>query len=285
MRTASWMLALCILLGVAPAAPGSPIVGTSANTLAKGKFMLDVWGTWQEYSRMYEYGLHYDGDDGWIDLADNISYTSASFVPRILYGATDWLTLRVAVPLEDRFADFPDDDGQASGSGLGDIVIDPKIRMYKGESGYPVVSLLAGVRLPTGDTESDIPLSDGSTDYCAGFAASHAIGDLAAHLCSVYWLNGESESGVDMKNQSVTTVTIEDALNENWTLEWEARATFGETPAKYYRVYACPGIAWNDGGKLTVGLSGVVSVAAKGCPAISTYDFDVAPYLHIYYRF
>jgi hypothetical protein len=50
-------------------------------------------------------------------------------------------------------------------------------------------------------------------------------------------------------------------------------------------VYACPGIAWNDGAKLTVGLSGLVSLAAKGCPAIGTYDFNVAPYLHIYYRF
>ncbi len=89
----------------------------------------------------------------------------------------------------------------------------------------------------------------------------------------MYWLNGESESGVDMKDQSITTVTLEDALNENWTLEWEARATFGEDPTKYYRVYVCPGLAWTDGGKLTVGLSGLVSVAAKGCPAIGLVRF------------
>ncbi len=88
-----------------------------------------------------------------------------------------------------------------------------------------------------------------------------------------------------MKDQSVTTVTLEDALNENWSFEWEARATFGEDPTKYYRVYACPGIAWTDGGKLTVGFSTLVSVAAKGCPAIGTYDFNLAPYLRVYYRF
>ncbi len=157
MRTAFRMLALSAVLGVAATALGSPIVGTSANTLPKGKFMLDTWWTWQEYTRMYEYNLHYGGDAGWIDLADNITYTSASFVPRLLYGVTDWLTLRVAIPVEDRFKDFPDDEGQSSSTGLGDIVFDPKIRMYKGESGYPVVSLLAGVRLPTGDTKSDIP--------------------------------------------------------------------------------------------------------------------------------
>jgi hypothetical protein len=227
MRTASWMLALCVLLGMTPAASGAPIVGTSANTLAKGKFMLDVWATWQEYSRVYDYDL--DGNDhaGWIDLNDDVSFTAASFVPRLLYGATDWLTLRVALPVEDRFRDFPEEGTQTASTGLGDVVFDPKLRVYKGESGYPVVSLLAGVRLPTGDTDSEIPLSDGSTDYCAGFAATHAIGDLAAHLCSVYWLNGESEGGVDMKDQSITTVTLEDALNENWTLEWEARATLG----------------------------------------------------------
>jgi len=285
MRTTSWMLALCALLSIAPAAIGSPIVGTSANTLPQGKFMLDVWATWQEYSRVYEYNLHYDGDAGWIDLADNITSTSASFVPRLLYGVTDWLTLRVAVPLEDRFKDFPDNDGQSASTGLGDIVFDPKVRMYKGESGFPVVSLLVGVRVPTGDTKSDIPLSDGSTDYSVGLAATHKAGDLTAHVCSVYWLNGESESGVNQKDQYVTTVTLEDALNENWSLEWEARATLGQTPANYYRVYACPGISWTDGGKLTVGFSTLVSVAAKGCPAISTYDFDLAPYLRVYYRF
>ncbi len=86
-------------------------------------------------------------------------------MPRLLYGVTDWLTVRVAIPLEDRFRDFPDEGGQASGTGLGDIVVDPKILMYKGKTGSPSVALLAGVRLPTGDTESDIPLSDGSTDY------------------------------------------------------------------------------------------------------------------------
>jgi hypothetical protein len=285
MRTASRMLALCVLLGVAPVAFGSPIVGTSANTLPKGKFVLDIWATWLEYDKVYNYDLDGQGHAGWIALPDNIAYTSASFVPRLLYGVTDWLTLRVAVPLEDRFTDFPDDEGQATSTGLGDVVIDPKILMYRSESGSQRVSLLAGIRLPTGDTGSDIPLSDGSTDFSAGFAATHKAGDFAAHLCSVYWFNGESESGVDMKDQSITTVTLEDALNANWSLEWEARATLGQDPTKYYRVYVCPGISWTDGGKLTVGLSGLVSVAAKGCPAISTYDFGLAPYFRLNYAF
>jgi hypothetical protein len=285
MRQGSPLLFACVLLAAASVAAGSPVVGTSANTLPQGKFMLDVWGVWQDYTRMYDYDLDGDDHEGWVDLSEDITYSSASFVPRLLYGVTDWLTLRVAVPLEDRFKDFPDAEGQKTATGLGDVVFDPKVLLYKGESGTPVVSALLGVRFPTGDTESEIPLSDGSTDFGGGLALTHKAGRVALHACSVYWLNGESESGVDQKDQSVTTFTFEDALTENWSLLWEGRATFGEDPTKYQRIYACPGVSWTDGGKLTVGLSALFPMTAMGCPAIGVYDFDWAPYLRVYYRF
>jgi hypothetical protein len=298
MTQATWLLTPLVLLTTVCTALGAPIVGTSAGTLPQGKFMLDVWAVWQDFSKDYRYDLSDASGQyaGWEDLSDAKAYTSASFVPRLYYGATDWLTVRLAVPLEDRFRDFPTDEGgQAMSTGLGDMVFDPKMLVYKGESGYPLVSLLAGVRFPTGDTESEIPLSDGSTDFCGGLAATHKAGDLTVHISSVYWLNGEGYMSVDgerrrgdLPDQTTTTLTIEDALSANWSLEWEARATVCTDPDRYYRVYACPGLAWTDGGKLTVGMSGLVSVAGKGCPLLGrsgTLDFNVAPYLRVYYRF
>ncbi|MBM3307919.1 MAG: transporter [Candidatus Eisenbacteria bacterium] len=285
MKSGSWTLTVCIVCALCAPAAAAPIVGTSGNVLPQGKFMIDVWATWQEYTRTYSYNLDGNGQEGWVELGDDMALTAASFVPRLLYGVTDWLTIRASLPIEDRFKDFPEADGHAASTGLGDVIVDPKILLYRGRSGYPVASLLTGVRFPTGATDSDFPLSDGSTDFCGGFAVTHAAGSFAAHLCSVYWVNGKAKGGADLKDVSVTTVTVEDALNEHWSLAWEGRATLGEDLGKYYRVYACPGVAWTDGGKLTVGLSALVPVAAKGCPAIGLYDFDWAPYLRVYYRF
>lgn len=263
----------------------SPIVGTSANTLPQGKFMIDLWAAYQSYDREYSYDLHGEGDEGWIDLPDNVTSTTASFVPRLLYGVTDWLTLRIAVPLEDRYKDFPDAEGQDMSTGLGDVIFDPKVLMYESPSGSTKASFLCGVRFPTGDTESEVPLSDGSTDFVAGIALSQKAGDVGVHLCSVYWVNGEAESGVDVRDQSITTLTLEDPLTEDWSLLWEAKATLGQDPSKFYRVSACPGVSWNASERFTIGLSALLSVAAKGCPAITTYDSSWAPFLRVYYRF
>jgi hypothetical protein len=278
-------LALCLVLCGAPHALASPVVGTSANTLPQGEFMIDLWSTWQSYDREYADNLHGDGNPGWEDLPGDITYTSASFVPRLLYGVTDWLTLRVSLPLEDRFRDFPDAEGQATSTGLGDVIVDPKILLYAPESGATKVSLLAGVRFPTGDTTSDVPLSDGSTDFGVGFAWTQKMGDVTGHVCSFYWVNGESEDGIDVRNQSTTTLTIEDPLNADWSLLWEARAWLGEDATKFYRIAACPGVSWNASQRLNVGFSGVISVAAKGCPLITRYDSSWSPYLRAYYRF
>jgi len=263
----------------------SPVVGTSANTLPQGKFMVDFWGTWQSYDRMYEDPLHDDGSPGWQDLPADFTSTSASFVPRLLYGVTDWLTLRVALPLEDRFKDFPDADGQLTSAGLGDVIFDPKVLLYASPSGATKVSLLTGVRFPTGDTESEVPLSDGSTDLGAGLSWTQKMGGITGHLTTFYWMNGESESGADLRDQSGTTLTIEDPLNERWSLLWEARAVVGERAAEFYRVAACPGVSWNATPRLTVGVSSVFAVAAKGAQTVTPYDASWAPYLRLYYRF
>lgn len=278
-------VAFCLVLPCGRAALASPVVGTSANMLPRGTFMIDLWSAWQSYDREYVDDLHGEGDPGWQDLPGGITYTSASFVPRLLYGVTDWLTLRVAVPLEDRFRDFPDAEGQATSTGLGDVILDPKIRVYASESGATKVSLLTGVRFPTGDTEAELPLSDGSTDIGVGFAWTQKMGDHTGHLMSFYWLNGESESGDDVRNQSTTTLTLEDPLNEDWSLLWEARAWVGEDVTKFYRIAACPGVSWNATERLNVGLASVFSVAGKGCPLITRYDASWSPYLRLYYRF
>jgi hypothetical protein len=281
------LLPVVVVFAIAPGAQALPIVGASANTIPAGTFMLDMWGTWQDYSIKH----NSTGDDpGWCGLGNGDNVTSGSLVPRIYYGVADWLTLRVAIPFEDRYAEFgAADGGGMSNSGLGDIIIDPKIQILSSDGGYPRVAALVGVRFPTGeatgvDDDNVSPVSDGSTDYMLGAVATHRVGSITAHACLTHWMNGQTESGTDSPDMWVGLASIEMPLDESWMLLWEYKGVFSSESKAFYRTYACPGIAWN-GERTTIGLSALVSAARKGGDGPGGYDFDWAPYLRVYYRF
>jgi hypothetical protein len=258
-----------------------PIVGASANTIPGGTFMLDLWGTWSDFGM--EWQEDDNGGSGWVGFAENREFTAGSVVPRVYYGVTDWLTVRAALPLEDRSSSYGDEPSK-SATGLGDVVVDPKIQLFRGESGYPRIAALAGVRFATGDTESDIPLSDGSTDYMVGGVITHKEGDISGHACLTYWANGERENGSDVADLIAVLASIETPLDDRWNLLWEFKGIYGETPSEFHRTYVCPGIMWN-GDNVNIGVSAQVSMAATGKQGISTLDYDWAPYVRIYYRF
>jgi hypothetical protein len=284
-RAVVLMLALAGVLAAAPVSLALPTVGASANTIPAGAFMFDVWGIWQDYTTAYET----DGDtQRWQSLDEGKTATSGSFVPRIYYGVTDWLTLRAALPLEDRYVEEADWDSGKSNTGLGDIIVDPKIRLTSGGNGFPRVSLLAGVRFSTGETDGAdntrvAPLSDGSTDYMIGSVLTQSSPPVSAHFCLTYWINGERVGGTRGDNAWVGLATLESDIDENWTLLWEFKGVFSESDTDYRRTYACPGIQWS-GDRVTIGFSGLVSAAAKGGAGPGKYDFDWAPYIRIYYK-
>jgi hypothetical protein len=285
MRRAAAVIAIGLAaLAWGPDALGSPLVGVSANTLPAGEFMIDVWGIWKDYTRSYTQSLYAEGEGGWIGFPENSALQSGSFVPRLYYGITDWLTIRCGVPLEHRYMNFPDADGEKSNTALGDVVVDPKIQIYRGEGGYPRIALLAGVRLGTGDVDGTPACSDGSTDVVVGGVVTHETQALAAHAAVTYWVNGESDDGIDIKNLWVGSATLESSIGDGWSLLWELKGYVGEDPSAYYRLYACPGVCWT-GESWTAGMSAMVPFASHGGGGISFVDYDWAPYFRIYRRF
>jgi hypothetical protein len=283
MRMRVLFFMILVLLPLAEGAAAAPIVGLSADTIPAGTFMLDTSFLWRDYQRAWDDGLYPEGG-GWIDLPEGSRMTAGSLVPRICYGVTDRLTVQVAVPLEDRYTQLAESDGQDSNTGLGDIIVDPKLQVYRGANGTPRIALLAGVQLPTGDAEGTPPLSDGSTDFMVGGIVTHDAGQLTAHASVVYWLNGEDADGFDEKDTWAGTATIEARVSGGWSLLWELRSTLGEEPSRYYRVYACPGVSWS-GARLTIGMSGLISAAAHGGGGVSWMDFTWAPCIRVIYRF
>lgn len=284
-RTVTTLVLLISVLAISAPAPAAPMISASANTIPKGTFMVDAWFLYRDFDRAFVDDLHGEDEGGWEDLPDGTGVTAIDFVPRVYYGATDWLTIRASVPLAYREVDFDPDGSGESSVGIGDIVIDPKMKVYQGEDGYPRLALLAGVMLPTGDSEADPALSDGSTDFVAGFAATERMDDAQAHLCVTYWWNGEADSGADVKDMLIASACIENPLDTYWTLLWEAKAYLGETPDEFKRYYVCPGISWDNGHHFTIGVSAMVGVTGTGGGGISWLDFDWAPHVRAYYRF
>lgn len=288
MNAARVLAGVAALALVCSSASALPIVGASANTIPRNTVMLDVWGTYQNFA--YSWDEASDSDySGWVGFTNRTEITAASFVPRVYYGVTDWLTVRAALPFEDRYGSFESWDTGKSNTGLGDIIIDPKLQVYRGEGGFPRASLLAGVRFPTGDTEGvdkfrTLALSDGSTDYMVGAAVTHTSGSLTGHACATYWSNGEKESGADAKDVWALLLTLENAIDESWTLLWEYKGVYGTDPAEFNRNYVCPGLMWN-GEHASVGVSSLVSMTARGGGGVSYVDIDWAPYFRVYYRF
>ncbi|MBD3366704.1 MAG: hypothetical protein GF405_00850 [Candidatus Eisenbacteria bacterium] len=282
MRRTTIVIAALVVLGATGALQALPIVGASANTLPAGAFMMDTYFLWRDFTREYNNSLYGTGDGGWIDLPEERGLAFIDLTPRLYYGATDWLTIRASLPLADRYV--RNDQVEDTNTGLGDIVVDPKLRVYESEDRAVRLSLLTGVRFPTGDTDGTPPLSDGSTGYLAGAALTHPAGCMTVHWCGTYWLNGEKENGVDGTDLGIGLLSIENPVTTDWTLLLEFKGYMGFEDADFTRLYACPGAQWN-GDRLTLGVSTMISVVGEGSTAVSTVDFDWAPYIRAYYRF
>jgi hypothetical protein len=282
MRRPIALAAALVALAAVATASALPIVGASANTIPAGTFMMDTYFLWRDFSREYRTSLYGTGEGGWIDLPEDRELSFIDLTPRLYYGATDWLTIRASLPLADRYVRT--DEVEDTNTGLGDIVVDPKIRVYQSDDRSVRVSLLTGVRFPTGDTDGAPALSDGSTGYLAGAALTHPAGCMTVHWCGTYWMNGERENGVDAKDVGIGLLSIENPVTADWTLLLEFKGYMGFEESEFRRLYACPGAMWN-GERLSIGFSTMISVVGEGSPAVSTVDFDWAPYIRAYYRF
>lgn len=275
-RVALLITVVSLMLGQADYACARPVVGTSANTIPQGVFMIDLWSAWLDMTKAYD-----DTGEEWNDLPDGADLRSVSVVPRIYYGVADWFTMRVALPLEYRTQGSLSAAGETDkASGLGDILLEPKVKVYESDTGKAKVSLIGGVRFPSGDQESSPHISDGSTDVLVGVVVTHGAGAVSLHGVLGYWFNGENKDGENLDDRWIGRATVEVPLGEGWSVLGEVHATTGEDPSVYRRINLCPGVSWTSGERLTVGMAVRVSAWAKGGD-----DYSWAPHLRASYTF
>jgi len=145
-----------------------PIFGTGPHTIYKDGVGLELKYEREQSQYGYDQALHLHAT----------------------YGLTaDW-AVAVEVPQLKKV-----EENQSS-SGTGDVMLQTKWRFYRkdyAEGRQDQVALLAAVKLPTGDTESEPTLGSGSTDTVAGLTLGRESRTLYYFADLRYRMNGENE--------------------------------------------------------------------------------------------
>jgi len=83
-----------------------------------------------------------------------------------------------------------------SGSGIGDLIIALPLKRYQNkENSTGNIAITPSIRLPTGNTDDDFAVGDGSTDFGVSFSASFERADLYQYYDLFYWANGDGDKG------------------------------------------------------------------------------------------
>jgi hypothetical protein len=133
----------------------------------------------------------YDSDkEEFVDLgADSHSFTSYTMLG---YGIVDNLELLVQLPVHWKTQE-PDES-----VGIGDVSIQPRLLLYKGEGAYPSVNLGVMLRFPTGDEHEKPSLGDGTLDLGFSTVITEKIGFFVGHLKFGYIFNGRKPDEVNL---------------------------------------------------------------------------------------
>jgi hypothetical protein len=254
---------------------GSPIIGYDANTMPQKHFMYEAHFFYLDYTYRYDYS----GEE-WIEFPSYHSNVKFGILSEIHYGIFDFVTARLTAPLIFRTIDY---GTKETSTGVGDLIVDVKYRIFEGSDALPIISFMGGVRLPTGDSESEVPLGDGSFDVAGGVLIMKKLGSFASHLNGGYWYNGKSESGEQIEDIVFYDVALEYEIAQPLTAIAELNGYYtitGDESEYNYLMEFCPGIINKSFKKLVLEGSVKIPLSSR---AVLGYDFT--PFIGLKYFF
>jgi len=130
-------------------------------------------------------------------------------------GLTDWCEARVGTD-----GWLIQSDGTSTVSGVGNLQIGAKLRLWPGEGGIPVLAILPTVDVPT--ASSDKGLGSGIADYLLAFLTGTDFGR-HSHVDFNYGIGaiGDTTSGGHF-TQQLGSVSFSSAVSDNWNPYFEA---------------------------------------------------------------
>ncbi len=188
MRKILWIVLAAVLVSVPGLSGSDPIVGAGASTGPKGMLIVEPHLMYLDFTEMYDVRK---GD--WVDLRPGQELEFEMLLLQVTYGVSERVWPRINMPYWWR--DMTMGTVSGTSNGLGDIVLDLKTKLVKGENLQQGLVLLTGLRLPTGDSDELPPLGDGSIDAGAGLTASKRFGPVQLNGFAAWWFNEKNDLG------------------------------------------------------------------------------------------
>jgi hypothetical protein len=115
-----------------------------------------------------------------------------------IYTFKRWIRLSFKLPWikQNKITEANGSPLKKTSSGIGDLIIGLPLKLYKNlEASTQNLAFTPSIRLPTGSTKGDLPVSNGSTDF--GFSFSRSIeSEKIYQLYDVfYWINNNGKNG------------------------------------------------------------------------------------------
>jgi len=273
-----------VLVAVMAQTAHSQVIWRSAKTLAKGQMILMSSNYMTPFDKSYSWS-----EGKWIDHPEDRTMTFSGLNTMFGIGLTDRIELTVNVPVECKSAE--NGGVETSASGIGDMYIKTRIAVLPWTKTKGGLALLGAVRLGTGDKDADIALGDGTTDIVMG--ALYSTGwknGWRGHLRAAYWLNGKTDTDVDVGDEVKMIVK----LDKNFSAKWMGFLTYipymmmqrkdadGNTVdnTEKTRHYLSAGVVWKPVKGLFIRPKVLLPVWEKGGSS-----FSVKPLVDVWYTF
>lgn len=251
---------------------GSPIIGSSANTIKGKSFMFEGHFFYNSYTKRYDFN-----NEEWIQFPTGHSYVSMGFLSQIYYGIFDYLTIRLSLPVLMKNRDY---GTSQKSTGIGDVYFDFKHRIVEGRDFIPTISWCGGARFPTGDKDTDPQLGDGSIDGLIGLLVTEELVFLKSHISCGYWYNGKVD-GNDIPDMFFYNATLEYPLPAQFAMVGEANGNVvGSGVDQKYVFELCPGLTNKS-------ITGLILEASVKIPikTRSELRYDYSPFVGLMYFF
>lgn len=163
-----------------------PIRGAGASTGPKGMLIVEPHFMYLDFKELYD---EQSGD--WEDFGPGQKAEFEMVLLQVTYGISERLWPRINIPYWWREISMGPVKGTSNG--IGDIIVDLKTKLIKGENLQQGLVLLTGLKLPTGDSDEVPRLGDDSFAAGGGLTASKRFGPVRLNGFAAWWFKENSD--------------------------------------------------------------------------------------------
>jgi hypothetical protein len=125
-----------------------------------------------------------------------------------------------------------------SNNGLGDLILGLPLKHYRNKKAFTDnFSFTPSIRIPTGSSSGDFPISDGSVDWGLSFSHSSESPKYYTLIDLFYWFNAEGKNGMNEGDKLGLDINLgyhpfhSDKTNSGVFTMWDITARYNDDPS------------------------------------------------------